>query len=123
MIWLLYITADAIGNWWLIEKQKQRPNYMVLFIIRGIAAILYGAFVLDVTEETILMWFIFVTFSFPFPFNFLLNLLRQRPFDYYGAESGFIDRFIVKYKLHGLWFLITIIMFAIAVFVWARLVW
>jgi hypothetical protein len=123
MIWLVYIIADAIANWWLIEKKRTRPNYMMLFIIRGIAAILYGAFILDVQTDTAMWWFIFVTFSFPFPFNFILNLMRQKPFDYYGAESGIIDRFVVKYKLHGAYFLMTIVMFAIACFIGVRLVW
>jgi hypothetical protein len=117
MIWLLYIIADAIANWFIIERMHKRPDYLILFLIRGGAAILYGAIVLHTVPGQFLWWFITVTFSFAFPFNLLLNRMRGRALDYYGAESGIIDRWVVKHKLHGAYFITTIVMFVMAVIV------
>jgi hypothetical protein len=92
MIWLLYILLDAFGNWYLIEKRKTRPIYIALNIFRGVMAILYGAFVLDVQNDfyQILDWIAQVFLLFPFLFNTTLNTLRKLPADYVGAESGWI---------------------------------
>jgi hypothetical protein len=98
MIWYAYILLDAIVNWWLIEKRNSVPHYGKLFVIRGMAAIAYGAFILDVQydfNETF-NWLCDVLLPFPFLFNSLLNTFRGKAADHLGANSGWIDSFIVN---------------------------
>lgn len=120
MLWLIYILLDALVNWFVIEKQEEKPFYLILFLIRGGAAVLYGAFVLDVQANSreCFNWFIQVTFPFPFVFNTTLNLLRGKSVSYFGAESGWIDSFVVKNKLQVLYFVLTIILFLISTTTW-----
>jgi hypothetical protein len=115
MIWLLYILADSLANCYLIENRKTVPNYIVLFLIRAICAIIYGAYVLDVHEETFLLWLGQVTLPFPFFFNTLLNTWRRKDIDYVGEHSGWIDSFVFKHKLQRPYFWLTFILFVIAV--------
>lgn len=117
MIWLLYILLDSYANYLWIEKKKSAPNYIILFLIRGIAAIVYGALIRDVQDNfiSIFGWFAFVTCSFPFLFNTLLNSWRKKPIDYLGESSGWIDTFMVKHKLQRTWYWVSLILFYIAI--------
>lgn len=118
MLWFIYILLDAMANWYIIEKKKERPFYLVFCIIRGIAAIVYGGLILDVQPETALAWFLFVTCSFPFLFNTTLNLSRGKKVVYFGADSGWIDSFMVKYNLQEAYFIITIMLFAFSIYLY-----
>lgn len=120
MIWFLYILLDSIFNWWLIEKKRKSPHYLYLFFMRGTAAICYSAYVLQIQYDFFmdLNWWIDITFPFPFLFNTLLNTWRKKAIDHMGAESGWIDAFVVKHKIQRLWYWITLILFLIA---WKRL--
>lgn len=117
MIWILYVLLDAIGNWYLIEKRKTTPIYPALNLFRGMMAILYGAFVLKVGNDfyEVLDWVGQVFLLFPFTFNTTLNLLRGKPVDYYGANSGLIDSFVVRHRLNKAYFLLTAVLFIVGV--------
>lgn len=116
MIWLLYILCDSIVNWYLIEIRKIKPFYFPMNLIRGIFAIVYGGLVLNVQDDwsQILLWVIQVALPFPFLFNTLLNTWRRTDLDYMGAESGWIDSFMVKHNKQRLWYWVSLIMFLIA---------
>lgn len=120
MIWYIYILIDSAVNWWMIEKKKQTPFYLPLFLVRAIAAICYGAFFMDVeaTLWSTLHWLLTVTLPFPFLFNTLLNTWRHKAIDYMGAESGWIDKWVAEHKVQRLWYWVTLIMFLI---VWSKL--
>lgn len=117
MIWLLYILLDAAGNWYLIEKRKKVPIYWALNLFRGVMAILYGAFVLDVQNDfyQVLDWSAQVFLLFPFPFNTALNLFRGKPVDYVGAKSGLIEPIVFRYSLQRPYFFLTFTLFVITV--------
>jgi hypothetical protein len=92
MIWLIYIIAEILIHYWWIEIKKSRPNYFVVFIIRGIAAIIYGAYI-DVQNLT--EWLPVITMqvcSFWILFDLGLNLLRNKPILYKGKNSGWLDK-------------------------------
>lgn len=97
LLWLFYIAADVWTNYTIIEKNKARPNYLLLFIVRGAAFILYGAFVWNFQYQ---IWylniFIFCVTSFWLLFDIFLNLSRDLSPFHIGKTSGFIDRFGVK---------------------------
>lgn len=90
-IWLLYILVDVIGNYILIEKLHTRPNYLVLFIIRGTSAILHGI-LLDTQPSEWPELLVFQVTSFYLLFDILLNILRKKPLLYRGKNSGWLDK-------------------------------
>jgi hypothetical protein len=92
MIWLLYIAIDATINYWWIEVKKKRPDYLLMFIARGIFVILYGVYI-DIQNPR--EWWPILAFqlsSFWIIFDLLLNSLRGRNLLYKGKNSGWIDR-------------------------------
>jgi len=97
MIWILYIILDALVNWYIIVKKKESPDHFVMTIIRGIAAIIYGGFIIDVTPSLFWYWFFFCTTSFWVLFDPLLNVLRGlNPF--YIGQTAKLDQLGNKYK-------------------------
>jgi hypothetical protein len=98
MIWITYIFIDALFNWYLIERRKTVPNYVQLTLVRGIAAILYGAFILDVQEGQLLQWFLLTACSFWILFDILINLFRGKYIFYIGTNSK-IDQFGIRFPL------------------------
>lgn len=112
MIWFLYIILDALANWYVIEKKRTPPNYTILTIIRGMAAIVYGIYI-DIQVGETLYWLAITVLPFPFVFNTTLNLLRGKPIIYFGKASGWIDSFVVKHNLQVAYFILTVLSFLI----------
>src|SRR5574343_949393 len=96
-VWLLYILADALYNWYIIEKKNTVPHYLPMTIFRGMMAIFYGAFI-DTNTDTVLYWLIFTTCSFWLVFDVSLNLMRGKSPFYIGTNST-IDRFGLKFPV------------------------
>ena len=106
-IWLLPI---AFNVW--TDRKGRKPDYLVMFILRGCAAILYLGWVWDaqggyhliddVVNLTPLIMFMVTSWWLFFEAG--LNFVRKKPLLYYDTkekDSGWIDRFFAKYqKLH-----------------------
>lgn len=105
--WLIYILIEAKVQHHLIEKRRWKPNYLQLFIIRGIVCLLWGSLIVRVgalseygLTQDLELWmykqasayFLFATSSFWILFDLTLNFLRDRPWDYKGKTSGWLDK-------------------------------
>lgn len=91
LFWIIYILIEAFIQGKLIKK-GDKPNYFVLFLIRGIFAIIHGGPILNVQNNR--EWLILLgwqTCSFEAIFDFFLNLLRMEKWNYKGHTSGYID--------------------------------
>lgn len=91
IIWLFIINLEVNRNFIMIERLKQRPNYLLSFILRAMASILHGA-AFDVqtyTQAGVLFTFQLTTFFVLF--SPALNYLRGKTFWYLGQESGWLD--------------------------------
>lgn len=124
--WFIYIFLEAYTQYYLIEKRHWRPNYLQLFIIRGMASILVGGLVVGVGNlsdyamaqynieiwmyKQAAAWFLFASSSFWITFDITLNYLRKRPIDYRGKTSGWLDR--MPYRL---WVVGKVLAFWVAV--------
>ncbi len=94
ILWLLAIGANIIA-----DKDGRKPNYILMFILRAIAAILHGA--LFITESNSYWWqwwpvLLYQVTSFWLFFELGLNLIQHRPplyYDHKEGDSGWIDRF------------------------------
>lgn len=100
LIWVLLIGLEVFRNWYMIENKKSKPNYLVSFILRGMAFILYGSLIWSTKYE----WFTFTIFlycvtSFFILFDPLLNITRGKDWYYVGHSSGWIDRFATSGKI------------------------
>lgn len=119
VIWWLFIIVEAYRNHYIIVIDKERPNYLVSFILRGIAAILTGIILdpqLKSWEGVVII--IYLVSTFWVLFNPLLNKLRKLDFWYLGMNSGPIDRFFLKYpKLHRRVYVGTLIIAAVSLYV------
>jgi len=115
LIWLIPITFNV----WT-DRKGRKPDYLVMFILRGCAAILYLGWVWDaqggyhliddVVNLTPLVMFMVTSWWIFFEVG--LNVVRGRVkqlgfwkgllyFDIVEKDSGWIDRFFAKYnKLH-----------------------
>jgi hypothetical protein len=105
--WLLFILADILGNFYLIEVKKKKPVYLQLFILRGMAAIAHGIIYDLITGEFQNAWMLsgwdllklyapFIGFqiaSHLLLFSPALNFLRHKEkwFTYRGKDSGWLD--------------------------------
>ena len=90
-LWLLYILFEARLQAYLIDHKGWKPNYIQLFITRGIVSILHGV-ILDTQagwEYPVLV--VFQTTTFWIGFDLLLNLFRGKPWNYKGKDSGWLD--------------------------------
>jgi hypothetical protein len=98
LIWLIYPVTEALVQANLIQNKGWKPNYFQLFIIRGFFAIMFGAIILQLEYdlEQTLVWLAWCTSSFFAVFNPLLNKLRDKPFAYRGATSGWLDRIFLS---------------------------
>lgn len=93
LIWLVAIAANVY-----MDRKGRKPNYLQMFIIRGIAAFLHWCmFVSDPSQVPLLInLIIFQVTSFYIFFELGLNIVRGRPwlhYDYVEGDSGWIDRF------------------------------
>jgi hypothetical protein len=100
LLWLLVIAAFVVGDWYQIKKKHSRPNYLLENILKGIAFILYGAYVFDAQNDmrtvNLLLWCAASWWIF---FDISMGvILHGNPF-YIGPNSGWIDRLGVKYPI------------------------
>lgn len=98
LLWFIYITIDAISNWYVIEKKNQVPDYLLITIIRGMAAILFGGLIIDLQPVDFWTYLGFTMSSFWLFFDPLLNTLRRKSFFYIGTNAQ-IDKFGLKYPI------------------------
>ncbi len=92
LIWLVYILSEAFIQSKSI-KAGSKPNYLMLFIIRGMFSIFHGI-LLNVQYGTY-QYPVLVGFqicSFWILFDLILNFLRKKPILYKGDNSGYIDK-------------------------------
>jgi hypothetical protein len=96
--WLLFILADIIGNYFVIEVKKSRPNYLQLFTIRGITAIVHASLIMQVVD--LRTWVPVLAYQLASHFTLFspgLNLARSSIrrkhnwFTYRGKDSGWLD--------------------------------
>lgn len=94
--WLLYPIAEAVVQGLLFKYKKNFGHtpgdqfYIVLFIIRGIVAILHGAFVMDAQPGSFVPLFGFYVSTHWLLFDPLLNKMRNKEKDYEGKNSGWL---------------------------------
>lgn len=87
LFWLAYILSEALVQWRLIKK-GWNPHYLTLFFIRGVFSLIH-AFSIGITSwKEYLVLLLFQICSFWSIFNPLLNKLRDKDWDYKGAEEG-----------------------------------
>lgn len=105
LLWLIPIAANVY-----MDRNGRKPEYIQMFILRGMAAIIH-AILLDVVCDVfpdnlwtysvwglILIWLpvlIFQTTSFWILFEIALNIVRKREVFYFDRkehDSGWIDR-------------------------------
>ena len=102
LLWLLPIAGNVY-----IDRTGRKPNYLIMFILRGMAAILHGILFNPHNLYDYLPIFIFQITSFWIFFELGLNLVRGKHWLYYDKiekDSGVIDRFFAwaGVKAHGI---------------------
>lgn len=91
--WLLYVLLEARIQAYLIDKKGWKPIYIQLFLIRGIIALFFGYFILNVsTYQQLAINTIFQASSFWIFFDIFINYFRHKPFLYKGKNSGWLDK-------------------------------
>jgi len=91
LLWLIPIAANV----WA-DANGRKPIYLVMFILRGMAAILHGVLFDPHTLQDYFPVFIFQVTSFWLLFEIALNIVRKKPILYYDTtehDSGWIDKF------------------------------
>jgi hypothetical protein len=93
-IWFIYIFVEAKVQGYLFKKDEGfKPDYLILFFVRGAASIIHGGPILHVENmahyATLL---IFQSTSFWIVFDLLLNKSRGKKWNYRGEQSGWLDR-------------------------------
>jgi hypothetical protein len=123
LIWLLPI---AFNVW--TDRKGRKPDYLVTFIIRGIASILYLGWVWDaqggyhLIEDVVNLTplIMFMVTSWWLFFEVGLNLVRGKNllyFDTVEKDSGWIDKFFAKYqKLHTPTKLFALLIMALSIY-------
>jgi len=112
--WLIYILLEAFIQSKYI-KVGNKPPYLVLFLIRGMASIIQGGAILNVQYGTwqypILLGF--QVCSFWIVFDLFLNYLRGEKWNYKGANSGKLDKISYPYYyiLKGISLILCIIFY------------
>jgi hypothetical protein len=91
LLWLVPIAANV----WA-DSSGRKPNYLVMFVIRGMAAILHGVLFLPENFGEYFPILVFQVTSFWLIFEAWLNIVRGKELLYYDTfemDSGHIDRF------------------------------
>jgi hypothetical protein len=91
LLWLIPIAANVLA-----DRNGRKPNYLVMFILRGMAAILHGVLFEPDNFGEYFPVLVFQVTSFWLIFEATLNYLREKPLLYYDTvekDSGYIDRF------------------------------
>lgn len=94
LLWLIPIAVNIY-----IDKDGKKPNYLMVFVVRGMAAILHGILFNPQNWNDYFPVFIFQITSFWLLFEIGLNLLRGREVFYYDRkehDSGWIDKIFDK---------------------------
>jgi len=117
LLWLLPI----VGNVYL-DRTGRKPNYLIMFILRGMAAILHGILFNPHNLYDYLPIFIFQITSFWIVFEISLNLVRGKHWLYYDhseGDSGIIDRFFMwaGEKAHGIVKILCFIVMVLSIIV------
>jgi hypothetical protein len=101
ILWLLYIITEVLLQGYLIENKSWKPNYIQLFITRGIASIVHGAIIdtQNIYPDYIAL-LLFQMTSFWIFFDLGLNWYRKKPIFYSGRTSGWIDRYLGTTRLY-----------------------
>lgn len=94
--WLIYVEGEAIVQSLLFKYKKgygHNPGdafYIILFFIRGIVAVLHGAFVMDAQPGSMIAFLGFYCSTHWLLFDPTLNKLRGLDIGYEGANSGWL---------------------------------
>jgi len=101
LLWVAFIFGFAYYQYIVIVKRKSRPFYLLDFIFKGFAFIVYGAYIWDMqSDDTIrnLNIFLFCVSSFWLIFDMTMGIILHSDPLYIGETSGWIDKFGVRYK-------------------------
>jgi len=116
-LWIVFVLGVAVYHYYLIEVRQERPNYFLWFVIKAMAAIIHGIFFDPYGPEDYVTWLpvlIFQVTSFWVIFSPVLNLMRGLSFWYLGKNSGWIDKFFLKYSaLYKVVYFIVMIIFLV----------
>jgi hypothetical protein len=102
---LLWLIPIALNVW--ADRKGRKPNYALMAVLRGGAAILHGVLIIPMDDpqwtmsgwELLMLWLPYFTFhatSFWILFELSLNILQKRDPLYYDQkekDSGWIDKF------------------------------
>lgn len=91
LLWLIPIAGNVY-----LDRKGRKPIYLVMFVMRGMAAILHGVLFRPENFSEYLPILIFQVTSFWLIFEAALNLVRGKELLYYDTtehDSGYIDEF------------------------------
>lgn len=91
LLWLIPIAANVY-----VDRKGRKPNYVIMFILRGMVAIGHGILFNPQNMWDYVPVFIFQVTSFWLIFEIALNIVRGKDILYYDrseGDSGIIDRF------------------------------
>lgn len=91
LLWLIPIGLNVYA-----DKDGRKPNYLLMFVLRGIAAILHGVLFNPQNMGDYWPVLLFQVTSFWLIFEIALNIVRGREIFYYDMkekDSGWLDRF------------------------------
>lgn len=91
LFWLIYILLEAFVQGKSIQAGN-KPSYIILFVIRAMVSIFHGILLAVQPGAEYWILLIFQICSFYVLFDPILNLLRIKPWDYQGKESGYLDK-------------------------------
>ncbi len=106
--WFILIIAEAVRNWYVIEKLKKPVDHVEFTILRIGVSVLYWAFAYswvmsnEMPFESWLFMPVMMSLTFWFHFDLLLNILRGKHPLYYG-EGSWLDRIQRKFPLPATW--------------------
>lgn len=101
LLWLIPIVSNVL---W--DRYGRKPNYLVMFLLRGTAAILHAKLFNPTLVYEWLTIVLFQVTSYWLFFEAGLNFVKRRPILYYDTverDSGWLDRFFTwtGYKFHA----------------------
>jgi hypothetical protein len=117
LLWFLYIFGEAYGQSIFFKKDESfKPDYRILWIIRGIFSILHGILLqikVEFYELEPLYMIGFQMCSFWILFDLILNELRGKPWHYIGgSDSSKFDRIApIPYWILKAFALIGVVLF------------
>jgi len=96
ILWIVLIWLEVERNYHLIEKEKEKPDYLHSFGVRAFLGILGLVFMCKhdpfLEWELTVPYFVYEVTSFYLIFDLWLNLKRGKPLDYQGKQSGWLDK-------------------------------